>query len=321
MNISIGIVTALIIANLFWPYHARYKLISTTAKTVDRIATLFLSVSKHAHNQAVQRQPTLVDTTMEKKFDNLEDNIKATLARARTLCGMLRLEVSLSPKPSAEYTQMLDALEEVCDLMSGLRTIRTHIPRRTTALDLLPERTELVSTILLTLHAVSHSLHTRAPVPQFLPKPALAFNKLVLAIEDHIQRANAATRPHSPKSGYFVQEEAAASSTTLLAVPVQAGGAGFSPAFHLQDETARLIKRPEVHNKLGFSFAFALAEQEALSKIVDSLEDVLLICRDLYGEATFIQADHAPVLDLQNHLATPSRSRRNSVISASGHRA
>lgn len=71
-------------------------------------------------------------------------------------------------------------------------------------------------------------------------------------------------------------------------------------------------------SKLGLSFAFALAENEAISEAVQTLSDIVETCKDLYGVASFIQQDDLHHLGenmssfLHTPVRTPTRSARQS---------
>lgn len=66
--------------------------------------------------------------------------------------------------------------------------------------------------------------------------------------------------------------------------------------------------------KLGFSFAFALAENEAISEAVETLSDIVETCKDLYGVASFIQQDEVQHLgDFSSYLHTPVRTPTRSA--------
>jgi len=57
-------------------------------------------------------------------------------------------------------------------------------------------------------------------------------------------------------------------------------------------------RMPAESKRLEFSFAFLLAEKEAFSEIVETLDDILEICKTLFGTASFIHADEAGLLSL-----------------------
>lgn len=161
---------------------------------------------------------------------------------------------------------------------------------------------------MIVLHAISHSLHTHSPVPQFLPHPHAALEHLVTAIEDHLNTF--ATSPLSNGSPGSLPMSSIQS--TLVASSLESYGNSSVP----MDGPALPVRKPG--NKLGLSFAFALAENEAISEAVQTLSDIVETCKDLYGVASFIQQDDLHNLGenmssfLHTPVRTPTRSARQS---------
>lgn len=198
----------------------------------------------------------------------------------------------------------MQALEKALNLLSGLRAIREHIPRKS-VVEVLPERTELVSSILITMHAISHSLHNHLSVPQLLPNPQAALEHLVTAMEEQIctrQAVSLAIASPATAKKPLTAEVGTSSATTLV-------GSVVKPPFPPK-------KRRSTHStdigaeKLGFRFAFALAENEAILEIIAALTDALNVCKELYGEASIIdQQDVQHVsLHVRSGAGTPTRS-------------
>lgn len=79
---------------------------------------------------------------------NLIGLFQMVLTRAANLCDLVHIETSLLPKPVKKYRKLIADLNELVNLWSGLRAIRQNIPRKLTVLDVLPQRTELVSEAL-----------------------------------------------------------------------------------------------------------------------------------------------------------------------------
>lgn len=297
-DIEIGIVSALLVNTFLWPYHARVQLITACAKATDRIIKLYLSMSR----QVLQRNYRMTDETRQ-QYESLEEETRMILTRASNLCNLVHIETSLLPKPVKKYRKLIRNLNELLNLWSGLRAIRQHIPRKLTVLDVMPQRTELISSILIILHAISHSLHTHSPVPQFLPHPHLALEHLIAAIEGHIAGLSKAT----PSSDEDTEENSRANST----VPSMPEGGPETVSFSLPSQDCG----PGLDSgKLGFSFAFALAENEAITQAVEILSDIIETCKDLYGVASFIQQEEVQHLgDFSSYIHTPVRTPTRSA--------
>jgi len=70
-DIELGIVGALIVSVVIWPYHANVQIVVSSAKATDRLIRLYLSMSR-LNMQRRQRK----DRTAEARFVQLEDSIR-----------------------------------------------------------------------------------------------------------------------------------------------------------------------------------------------------------------------------------------------------
>lgn len=179
------------------------------------------------------------------------------------------------------------------------------------------------------MHAISHSLHNHSSVPQFLPDPRNALDNLVSAVEEqvyttHAVQAAVEKSTQSPPSHIEPVEAGTSSSTTLigsLAPSLLPGKLAFPSSNSNSTKKRSSIRRrasttSERPSKLGFSFAFALAEHEAVSEIVAALEDTLETCRRLYGVASIIDQQDVPHVSLyiRSGAGTPTRSGARTPI-------
>lgn len=145
-------------------------------------------------------------------------------------------------------------------------------------------------------------------MPQFLPHPHAALEHLILAIEEHVETV--ATSPLG--SGPGTSQQLPSIQSTLVSSSFGSSNKvpfpSFSPPSPMRSSSG----------KLGFSFAFALAENEAISEAVDTLSDIIETCKDLYGVASFIQQDEVDNMGdnvasyLHTPVRTPTRSARQS---------
>lgn len=152
----------------------------------------------------------------------------------------------------SKYRKTVEMLQDILDIMTGIRKIRENIPTETVS-SVLNERREFVSakhfilsfshlntsciqvsTVCLTLYATEHAFRARQPLPQFLPSGRTALTKLVSHID-----------------------------ASLRAAPGHAS---------------------------GLSVVYAIAEREVLHDLVDALDRLLGTCRVLFGTATWLQA-------------------------------
>ncbi|KAF8061044.1 hypothetical protein FPV67DRAFT_1453065 [Lyophyllum atratum] len=88
-------------------------------------------------------------------------------------------ELSLVPKPMRCYRQIVDVLQRLLDLLTGIRKIRENIPRKETVEEVIPQRREMMS--------------SRQSLPQFIPSVRDAFRTLEKDVEERIAEAQKET--------------------------------------------------------------------------------------------------------------------------------
>lgn len=152
----------------------------------------------------------------------------------------------------SKYRQIVENLQAVLDIMTGIRKIRENIPIRETVAPVLAERREFVSTICLFLYAIEHAFRARQPLPQFLPSSRAALTKLLTHIEDAIVQTH--TEPQSPTH-------------------------------------SKSHSHPPRSSASDLSLVYTLAESEVLKDLVDAVESLLGTCRVLFGTATWLKDD------------------------------
>ena len=178
--ICIGIVAALIVNIVVWPYHARVRLIVEISNTLNQLQTLYLSLARQMFYAGFTPS-----SQAKEKFKVVEQHIRGRIARCRALLIVMKNELSLVPKPINVLDEILNRLQILADLFVGLRISREHglAPIRKRALwDVIDLRQEMVSCILLVLWIVGQSMITRARIPQFLPSARRALFELTSAL-------------------------------------------------------------------------------------------------------------------------------------------
>jgi hypothetical protein len=175
---------------------------------------------------------------------------------------------SCSQKPIPHYRAVVLKIQKILDLMTGLRKIREHIPRKETVALVLKERREFVRTnklhllncvrrhcqiscVCLALFASEHVFRARQPLPQFLPSARQALETLTSQIEASTRRA--------------INED----------VSFQ-----------------------------GISLAYSVAEREVMSDMVDTIEELLEICRQLFGTSAWLTQTW-PEMNVEEGPGTP----------------
>ncbi|ORX41135.1 Fusaric acid resistance protein family-domain-containing protein [Kockovaella imperatae] len=179
IDITIGIIAAILIGSLIWPNHARVRYFSDVSLTLDRITEYYLCMSRD------NLRSSLVYHGDAKRYDRLEAEVRKHILRSRSLVNIQRNEVSLLPRPIKLYSEILDCSERLIDTLVEVRVLRFSVPRKETVLDVLPLRRELVSAILINLWALGQSFRSRSPLPQFLPSPHVPLKGIMEAVDEH----------------------------------------------------------------------------------------------------------------------------------------
>jgi len=167
-QIALGILATLILNLALWPQHARSNLIYSLARTLDHLSRYHLSISRHT----VKFEHEFNAIATMRGFTKLEQRCRAELRRAKALRKLVQLEVRLLPVPLLVYTSMIQLLEYILDDLTNLHRIRAQMSlsvRHHVFRDVLRERRDVMSSILLNLFALPRALQSRSPLPQFLP--------------------------------------------------------------------------------------------------------------------------------------------------------
>ncbi|GJE97050.1 Fusaric acid resistance protein-like [Phanerochaete sordida] len=189
--ISLGMVAALLMNSFVFPRHSRVYFLSDTSRTLGLLTDLYLSLShdmfhdKHVFTRD-ERRKTL----------KLELEIRNALHRLAAHITTMHNELDLLPKPLRHYRRVVTVLQNVLDLMTGLRKIRENIPRKVTVAEVFHERREFMSCVCIALFACQHAFRAREPLPQFLPSARHAFEML----EDHVQERINQAREEDPEA-------------------------------------------------------------------------------------------------------------------------
>ncbi|KAF7968424.1 hypothetical protein HWV62_3631 [Athelia sp. TMB] len=205
------------------------------------------------------QNPRLAFTPHDRrKTLKLEVHIRDALHSLSALIGVMNDELSLVPKPMRRYGRVVEKLQKLLDLMTGLRKVREHIPRKETVAAVYEQRRELVSCICVSLFSCEQVFRARQPLPQFLPSCRQALNQL----EHHMQEQ--------------------------LRQRCQAQGTG----------------------QMGLSLVYAFAESEVMNDVVDTLEELLDLSRQLFGTSAWLTAQQ-PIAEVNGTIDSAQSSRDN----------
>ncbi|KAL0578438.1 hypothetical protein V5O48_003537 [Marasmius crinis-equi] len=244
LMISLGILSALLMNSLIYPRLCRVLFLDSACQNVGLLTQLYISLSRDlfqntAHASLIERRRRL----------RLEWSIRTLLHRMSVLVVTMNDEVSLVPKPVRRYLQVIASLQRLLDLLTGLRKIREHIPRKHAVAAVASERRELVSCICVSLFACEQVFGARQPLPQFLPSSRQALVRLHSELGHHLKQTR-------------------------------------------EDQTG-----PQ-----GLSVVYTLAEAVVMADLVRTIEELLDLCRQLFGTTSWF-SDH-PSLDLTTMIST-----------------
>ncbi|PWN50164.1 hypothetical protein IE53DRAFT_316325, partial [Violaceomyces palustris] len=297
--IFLGIVAALIVNLVAWPFHARVDLVRQISRATSQLQQLYLSLSRQ-----MLMGGFVASAESTEAFERLEEGIQKRLVHARSLLVLMDAEISLVPKPTRVLDTILNKLQTIADLLGGLRRCREHGMKsiqQEAVLNVLEMRHAMVSSLLINLWCLGQALITRAPLPQFLPSPRLALEELTAAVAEQLSSAPEADGG-LPDAFHALNSLMAKGDGKLLHHHRQSSGlhvlASGSPSRPLTREgtPSRTPGTPNGRRKKPLDYAsfFLLAEHALLSDIVTSLESLMVLTRSLVGEASFIKTDFVP---------------------------
>ncbi|KAE8222433.1 hypothetical protein CF319_g4363 [Tilletia indica] len=316
--VTIGIALALVVNLAIWPFHARVQLVLQIARATGRLQRLYLSLSRQMLNT------DLVTTRHTRKaFEQLERSILKTLAQSRSLIALMSVEVSLAPKPTVLLGKIINHLSRIADLLVGLRLCREHAMKGKLhahlVLNVLENRTELISAILISFFAVGASVRNRTPLPQFLPSARTALEELTLSLHEQLSQHDArgtATAGTSTPDAFHALSSLYGRRPGWRRQHSNSGrvSRSRSPTHHTPDgsltpvrastgltssHTHTLLQSAIQRNAMGtttnpvpppkLAHFFALAEHSLLAQIVSELEHLLELTRRLVGTATVLE--------------------------------
>lgn len=258
LTISLGIIAALIMNSLVFPRHCRVLFLNHTSRTLGLLSQLYLTLGRDMFDN-----PNQAFTPHDRrKTLKLEVHIRNALDSLSRLIIVMNDELSLVPKPMRRYGRVVEKLQKLLDLMTGLRKVRENIPRKETVSAVFQQRRELISCVCVSLFACEHVFKARQPLPQFLPSSRQALSQLERHVKEQIGQRR------------------------------QAGGGA----------------------QMGLPLVYAFAESEVLNDVVDTLEELLDLSRQLFGTSSWLTTQ--PPLAEVNGAIESARSSRDGWCSS-----
>ncbi|KAJ3567123.1 hypothetical protein NP233_g6565 [Leucocoprinus birnbaumii] len=231
--IAVGIVGALLANSLLFPRHCRVLFLTRVCETLGLSNQLFMNMSRSLF------QPSQVSAFHKKRNYKLEREIRNYLNMLAILLKTMDDEASLIPKPMHRYRRVLTVLHQLSQLLTNLRKIGQHVPKKEVVMAVAPQRRELVSRICIGLFASEQVFRARQPLPQFLPSSRAAFMALERQVEEHLLETR-----------------------------------------HEDCETS------------GMSLIYIFAELDLLAELVDTIDELVELTRQLFGTSAWLDPAH-----------------------------
>ncbi|KAL1705659.1 hypothetical protein EV121DRAFT_279390 [Schizophyllum commune] len=249
ITIVAGIVAAQAINSIF-PRHCRVLFLDGTSRTLQLMSELYMVLSRDLFNSGHLASPQ-----EKRKTIKLELSIRNSLHRLSLLMATMNDELSLVPKPMRRYRRLLGILQNLLDVLSGIRKARENIPRRETVNAVIAQRRELVSCVCISFFACEQVYRGRQPLPQYLPSSRQAVRTLERHIEEHIKetRDNESIEALGLSLIYAFAEidllrDLAERLEDLLDVTKQLFG---SHSWFMLDESGDMTIRMATHDRVG----------------------------------------------------------------------
>ncbi|CAE6509045.1 unnamed protein product, partial [Rhizoctonia solani] len=200
LQISIGIIAAILINHILFPKHARVMFLSGMAKVLEDTRELYSGLSRRTLNDLPRSRsrpgsvhgPIRPPQIRHSNTAKLELRLRELVAREKMYLSQMEHEISLMPKPTPSYRAATSYAQRLVDLVAGLRRIRENVPH--IAIDpVLVHRQRAASCITLALFACEHAFRSRRALPQILPSPRKALDTLNVELMETLQSEARAT--------------------------------------------------------------------------------------------------------------------------------
>ncbi|CAE6436535.1 unnamed protein product [Rhizoctonia solani] len=194
LQISIGIITAIVIDQALFPKRARAIFLSGMAKVIEEIRELHSGLSSRTHTDRPQSSPKPGAELAHAHSCSvkLELKIRKLVTREKIYLSQMEHELCLMPKPTESYRAVTAYVQRLVDLAAGLRRIRENVPHMAIN-PVLAHRKRVDSCITLALYACEHAFRSRRALPQVLPSSRKALDMLNSELMDTLQSEARAT--------------------------------------------------------------------------------------------------------------------------------
>ncbi|CUA71591.1 hypothetical protein RSOLAG22IIIB_09680 [Rhizoctonia solani] len=194
LQISIGIIAAILVNHILFPKHARVMFLSGMAKVLEDAREIYSALSRRTLNDRPRSRPNSVRGPVDKHSNTakLELRLRQLVAREQMYLSQMEHEISLMPKPTSSYRAAINYAQRLVDLVAGLRRIRENVPQIAIN-SVLVHRQRVASCITLAFFACEHAFRSRRALPQVLPSPRKALDIFNIELMEILQSEARAT--------------------------------------------------------------------------------------------------------------------------------
>lgn len=190
----VGLVAALTVNWILWPFVARHELRKSLASTTLHLAILYRGIVAKYVYHAPGEEPRPSDIA---RSEMLEGRLREAFVRTRQLMQLTRHEMRLrAPFDPLPYSALVAACESFFEHLVRVRQSSLYFQPDTLAPDpaavaslTLPRR-DAVAVILMNLYVLACALRADRPVPRYLPSAAVARRRLLVCM-DFVEGARA----------------------------------------------------------------------------------------------------------------------------------
>ncbi|KAI8995021.1 Fusaric acid resistance protein-like-domain-containing protein [Pilobolus umbonatus] len=181
MTLIVGIMVALMLNTLVWPFVARHMVRKSIAGCLIQLEDYYTYVMGTYLYHDPHTPPTDEEII---KGQKLESKIQSAIDACTVLLDLTDHEPRFrGPFPKAFYKEMIVSMGNLLDRMLSTRIALLNMPppvkNDICKPDYHTNRREMIAALLLTIHTLSTALRIKKPFPPFMPDPRGARDKLM----------------------------------------------------------------------------------------------------------------------------------------------
>ncbi|ORX56446.1 hypothetical protein DM01DRAFT_1382683 [Hesseltinella vesiculosa] len=177
----VGIVVALLLNSLIWPFVARQAVRKSIPGVLDQLADYYTFLMGTFLYHLPSHPPTEEDMNRSIKMEgSIQSSIEAVLILLELTDNEPRLR---GPFPKAFYKAMIETIQDILNLLASMRVslfkmspnVKSHISQH----EYYQYRRDMIASILLHFYTLASALRTKSPMPIFMPSARAARGRLI----------------------------------------------------------------------------------------------------------------------------------------------